>query len=165
MRVNLKNARSHHVVQVKMQREKIHVRYMFTKVQRKQPTLTSGVGSVRCVCVCGSILLRIIAVGRCESFECHIIKLMAMQAQKLHFKCFLNEEMLNWLQIACEYTLQCKQKHKRDAEKAYIVQILQCVCEYSASSCWWCCGFLCEMHFPNRLLLSLCVCLWVPDSW
>lgn len=43
---------------------------------------------------------------------------MAMQAQKLHFKCFLDEELLNWLQIArvCVYecTLQCKQKHKRD---------------------------------------------------
>lgn len=25
---------------------------------------------------------------------------MAMQAQKLHFKCFLDEELLNWLQIA-----------------------------------------------------------------
>lgn len=47
---------------------------------------------------------------------------MAMQAQKLHFKCFLDEELLNWLQIArvCVYecTLQCKQKHKRDGAKA-----------------------------------------------
>lgn len=56
------------------------------------------------VCVC--ILLCIIAVGRCESFECHIIKLMAMQAQKLHFKCFLDKELLNWLQIVC-VCMQC----------------------------------------------------------
>ena len=127
---------------------------MFFKKKRKkckESTATSQMCSTSFLWVCRCILLCIIAVGRCESFECHIIKLMAMQAEKLHFKCFSQRtELLNW-SYKLWVCVCCKQKYWRERG----CERLNC----SDGSFWWCCGFLCEMHFPSRLFLYLWVCV------